>query len=115
MILNGSQGADLNRDQRLAEGLLRELIQAATPVRRVVAIAIHMPDMRHISFLQVGVEALFDVDKAVLVAAGEDEQLELLCWGQGFSSRPEAYPCALPPSTRALEMFAVRLPVFAAC
>src|SRR5664279_2059564 len=54
----------------LFEDALREVPQAVSPVRRVVAVAVHVPDMRYPLFLEVGMHALADVDQTVLVATG---------------------------------------------
>jgi hypothetical protein len=47
-------------------------------VLEIVRVLIHVPDVRHVVFLEVGVDILADADEAVLVATGEVEKLELL-------------------------------------
>ena len=42
------------------------------------ALAVDVPDVRDVLLLEIGVHALADADQAVLVAAGEPEQLQLL-------------------------------------
>ena len=56
------------------ENQLGELIQRLLPVLEVVGMFIHVPDVRHILFLEVGVDALADANQSVLVAAREKEE-----------------------------------------
>ena len=44
----------------------------------VVGVIIHVPDVRDVLLLQVGVDALADANQAVLVAARDVEELQLL-------------------------------------
>jgi hypothetical protein len=57
----------------LSEEFLNEVIQRLLPFRRVMSVAGHMPDVRHVVLPQVSVDSLADVDESVLVAAGKPE------------------------------------------
>src|SRR6185437_1485910 len=61
-----------------AENLLHEVVQVISPLRRIVGMGIDIPDVRHVVFFQISMHALADVDQAILVAAGDPQQLELL-------------------------------------
>ena len=52
-----------------AEDALREVIEVAGPGLGRVAFVVDIPDVRHVAFLKVGVDALRDVDEPILVAA----------------------------------------------
>src|ERR1700693_5069129 len=65
-----------------AEKALGEEIQDVPPLRRVVRVAVHMPDVRDILLLQIGMHALADTEQAILVAAGDPEQFQLLPGGR---------------------------------
>ena len=62
----------------LLEDVLAEQVQIVVPLGGVVGIPVHMPDMRHAILFEVFVDALADADQAVLVAASEPQQLQLL-------------------------------------
>jgi len=66
------------------EDVLYEEIQVVGPFGGVVAIGIHMPDMRHALFFEVVVDALADTYQAVLVAAGQPQELQFLPGGCGI-------------------------------
>ena len=46
------------------------MVQVVAPVGRVMAVSIHIPDMRHIVFLQIRMHILADTYQAVFVPAG---------------------------------------------
>ena len=56
------------------EDSLREQIQTVSPLRPVVRVAVHLPEVRDVVGLEPGMDALADADESVLVAAGEPEQ-----------------------------------------
>jgi len=49
----------------------------------VVAVGVHVPDVRHAVFLEIRVHALTDADQALPVAAREPQQLQLVLGGCG--------------------------------
>ena len=65
----------------LAEDQLHEVIQAVSPMRWIVAVAIHMPDVRHAMLLQVGVNALIDAEQSILAATGKHQEFQLALYG----------------------------------
>ncbi len=52
-----------------SEQLLCEVIEVVAPVGGVVAVAVHVPDVRHAVFLEIGMHALADPNQAILVPA----------------------------------------------
>lgn len=48
-------------------------VEAAGEFRAVVGMTVHVPNVRHVSFLEVGVDAPADADQAVLVPAGKPQ------------------------------------------
>ena len=46
------------------ENQLGEIVEPLLPVLEVVRVLIHMPDVRHVLFLQVSVDALADTNEA---------------------------------------------------
>ena len=62
----------------LAEEELGVMIEAASPFRGVVGVAVDVPDVGDVVCLEPCVNAPGDADEAVLVAAGKPEELELL-------------------------------------
>jgi hypothetical protein len=65
------------------EDLLDEIVQVGAPGLGFVAVGIDVPDVGNLVFVQVGVEGLAEADEAVLVAAGEVEELDLFLGGGG--------------------------------
>ena len=49
---------------------LREQPQVVSPMRGIVGVAIHVPDVGHLLLLEVGVNSLADANESVLVSAG---------------------------------------------
>ena len=43
---------------RSLENLLSKQVQVLAPLRGVVAVGVHMPDVRHVMLLEIGVHAL---------------------------------------------------------
>ena len=72
------------QEPRLFEEPLSKQVQVIAPLGRVVAVGVDMPDVRHVVLLEVGVNALADADQAVLVAAGQPQELQLLACGRGI-------------------------------
>src|SRR5437588_8830913 len=62
----------------LLEYALEEVVEVVAPVRGVVGVAVHIPDVRHVLLLHIEMHALADSDEPVLISTGEPEQLELL-------------------------------------
>ena len=50
--------------------------------RNCRTVAVYAPDMRHTLFFEIGMNALAEVDQAVLAAAGEPEQFQFVL-GEG--------------------------------
>src|SRR5262245_44837074 len=57
---------------------LSEQPQVVLPFRRVVGIAVYMPDMRHLLISQVSMHALANADQAILLPAGDPQQFQLV-------------------------------------
>ena len=77
-----SQGQAIRDTDRFAsqtspEDPLREVIKAVFPMRGVVPIAVYVPDVRNVVFLQVGMHTLADPDQTVPLAAGKPQQFEI--------------------------------------
>src|SRR5260370_27052147 len=56
---------------------LGEMIERLLPMVEVMSVFIHMPDVRNVLLLQVGVKALADADQAILIAIRDIEELQL--------------------------------------
>src|SRR3712207_6678236 len=85
---DGSDGASPSRSVPraaafLSEDPLGEVVERVAPVGGVVGVVVDVPDVVDALFLQVGVDVLAGADQAVLVAAGEVEEFELLFGGVG--------------------------------
>jgi hypothetical protein len=61
---------------RSAEYFLREVIEIAAPRPAIVGVVIDVPDVWNVVPFQMRLDALGNVDEAVLVAAGKIEQLQ---------------------------------------
>ena len=66
------------------ENALREVEESVLPMVKIVAVIIHMPDMRHIFLLQVSMHTLADADEVVFVAGGNPKEFQLLRGGYGI-------------------------------
>src|SRR5687767_5114936 len=77
--------------RRSSKNPLRKMVNIVRPSRTVVSVIVHVPDVRDVLLLQIGVNALGNIDEAILVATGNVEQLQLLPRDGGirheFSSR----------------------------
>ena len=58
--------------------LLHEPVERLHPFRRVVCVGGHMPEVRHMLFIQGCMHSLADVEEAVPIAAGKPKQFQLL-------------------------------------
>jgi hypothetical protein len=58
-----------------AEHPLEEVVEVVPPFRGVVRVVVHVPDVRDVLLLQVGVHALADAEESILVATGDPEEL----------------------------------------
>jgi hypothetical protein len=58
-----------------AKNVLDEQIQVVLPLRRVVRVAVNMPDVGNVVLLQVSMHALADADQAIPLPASEPQQL----------------------------------------
>ena len=54
---------------------LREIVECFFPMLEVMRVFVHMPDMGHFVFLEIGMHALTDTDEAILVPAGDEQKL----------------------------------------
>ena len=54
------------------------MVQVVAHFRRIVAIAVHVPEVGHAHFFQVVVNTLADADQGVLVAASQPQKLQVL-------------------------------------
>ena len=66
---------------RLLEDVLDKEIEIVGPFGGVVAVGIYVPYVWHVVFLEVVMDALADTDQAVLVAAGQPQELQFLSGG----------------------------------
>ena len=71
------QGANgtLHMTLGLFENTLSEQPQVVFPVGSVMAVAVHMPNVRHLLFFEISMHALANADQAVFVTAGQPQQL----------------------------------------
>jgi hypothetical protein len=56
------------------EDPLEKMIEGLVPVLEVVRMFIHVPDVRDVFLLQLGVDSLADANQAVLIAARDKEE-----------------------------------------
>ena len=56
------------------ENALGEVVERLFPMLEIVAVIIHMPDMRHILLLQITMYTLADADEAIFVTGGDPEE-----------------------------------------
>ena len=66
---------------RLHEQVLNKEVEIVGPFGGVVTVGIYVPDVWHVVFLEVVVDALADSDQAVLVATGQPQELQFLLCG----------------------------------
>src|SRR5579872_1010360 len=69
-LVVGWSGPGILRLSGLLEQALEEVVEVVAPVRRVVGVAVHVPDVRNALLLQVGVDALADANQPILAAGG---------------------------------------------
>src|SRR5580704_30797 len=55
------------RERCLAEHALEEVVQIVSPLRRIVGMAIHIPHVRHVLFLEISVHPLANADEPILI------------------------------------------------
>src|SRR5207249_1591977 len=59
-----------------AKQALKEVVKVIPPVRGVVGVAVHIPDVRHVLLLEIAMHSLADADQPVLVSTRKIKQLQ---------------------------------------